>query len=476
MPQGRSNKLVVTVAPGKRSLSSSPLSSPIAFLRARFQGPKSPRPESPSDVIEVDHGDGVEPEVARKQREIASFLGKAVSPASRELAPAASPAVPVTLAEAVKPLTREVVEACATMVASMYELDTAAADARVLFAPIEAHVESIQWASATLEVHGVLDVSLPPFGYAVVQMGGVSTMLLLWRGSHTIMDWVSDVDATPVVSRRWSRDGKSPIRAHGAYVSLCENDLAAHEGRIVSLMLEHKVQRMILTGHSLAGGLAHVGHLFVRGQIEQGAAPWNQLDRGVHVSTLGFAAPMTILSEPSLAQLDPDVHGESHAILADLNANAVNVVYGVDVVPRLPGCLGYLNEVLELSMPMLVEKAVDEVGTKVHLPSYLKRLLARALSARDGLREAYMQVKGSKDVETLVEVMIRFDHVGRVLHYPQGETPGTLQVYEGKRIKEVLGEGPGAPLTTAKDLEALAHELEAAHQRSYAMFKLSARV
>ena len=95
--------------------------------------------------------------MARKQREIASFLGKAVSPASRELAPAASPAVPVTLAEAVKPLTREVVEACATMVASMYELDTAAADARVLFAPIEAHVESIQWASATLEVHGVLD-------------------------------------------------------------------------------------------------------------------------------------------------------------------------------------------------------------------------------------------------------------------------------------------------------------------------------
>ena len=79
-----------------------------------------------------------------------------------------------------------------------------------------------------------------------------------------------------------------------------ENTFSLHEDAIVDLIEKYEVERAFITGHSLAGGMANVAHLIVRGQLKKEHSPWAKLDGKVTWLACTFAAPQTIVRTTSL--------------------------------------------------------------------------------------------------------------------------------------------------------------------------------
>jgi hypothetical protein len=98
--------------------------------------------------------------------------------------------------------------------------------------------------------HGFLKDSVPQLAIAV----SGDALILAWRGSTTLLDWASDASYAPVSSSRWN-DVAPNVRAHSAYTLLVESDLAIYEETIISEIRKRKLKQLILTGHSLAGGI-----------------------------------------------------------------------------------------------------------------------------------------------------------------------------------------------------------------------------
>jgi hypothetical protein len=136
---------------------------------------------------------------------------------------------------------------------------------------------------------------------------------------------------------RWS-DETEDIRAHGAIVNLVEHAFSLHEDAIVQLIEKHKVERAFFTGHSLGGGLANVAHLIVRGQLKKAGSPWAKLDGKVTWLACTFAALQTIVRVYKSPEDKP-------SLIGDMDESSYNIVYGCDVVPRLPGMLTFISEI-----------------------------------------------------------------------------------------------------------------------------------
>lgn len=94
--------------------------------------------------------------------------------------------------------------------------------------------------------HGELDTALPRFVAAVTG----TTMFLVWRGTATTENWLTNVNISPVVSNRWVNTSKN-VRVHGGFLSCIENDLATHESALVKIMRDKGITQVITTGHSL---------------------------------------------------------------------------------------------------------------------------------------------------------------------------------------------------------------------------------
>ena len=55
------------------------------------------------------------------------------------------------------------------------------------------------------------------------------------------------------------------------------------------------VTRAFITGHSLAGGMANIAHLFVKAGAKKAGSPWAKLDGKVTWLACTFASPVTIV-------------------------------------------------------------------------------------------------------------------------------------------------------------------------------------
>ena len=53
--------------------------------------------------------------------------------------------------------------------------------------------------------HGILQATTPSFAVAVIP--SLTTLVLVWRGSVTKMDWIVDFSVAPVLSSQWSTCG-----------------------------------------------------------------------------------------------------------------------------------------------------------------------------------------------------------------------------------------------------------------------------
>ena len=250
-----------------------------------------------------------------------------------------------------------------------------------------------------------------------------------------------------LAASRWSGETKH-IRALGGYVNLVENTFSLHEDEIVKLITDHGVKRVFFTGQSLGGGIANVAHLCVRGQLKKAGSPWAGLD-GVTWLAYTFASPQTIVRK-----YEPE---PPPCLMADLDDSSYNVVYGCDAVPRYPGMLKYLGDIVEIVAPDILVDIVDEkvehtkyVGTLLKwLPFFNNRAKKKLDTAVDGTAEAAVEFLKEKG---LAEVMGRYTHTGTVM-YKESESQAYVPLKGKAKIQEKLDVRGDAfdTLVTSKD-------------------------
>ena len=213
----------------------------------------------------------------------------------------------------------------------------------------------------------------------------------------------------------------------------------------MKLIKKHEVERAFFTGHSLGGGLANVAHLVVRGQLQKAGSPWAELKNiKLALSACTFAAPQTIVR---LYEADPPPQ-----LVVDLDASSYNIVYGCDAVPRLPGMLKFMGDLVEKVVPKVLTKKLEEKKA-AHLPWWaMFRNLAGSKAL--GVVENKLKDKGVgaavrflKD-KGIAEVVRHYTHQGTVVYLAPGavkyvqlkgaEINETLDV-NGKAFDELLG-------------------------------------
>jgi cytochrome oxidase Cu insertion factor (SCO1/SenC/PrrC family) len=169
--------------------------------------------------------------------------------------------------------------------------------------------------------NGELAETTPPMAIATTG----DTMIIGWRGSSTLMDWVMDFAFAPMASRSWMHTAPC-VRAQGGYCALVENYMGKHESFILSQIQSRGIKELLLTGHSLAGGVAQVAHCFIEGERLSPRSPWNACTRAMKslaVRCISFSAPMTTVN---LCRNDK----ASTKFLQNVGNNMANIIYESD--------------------------------------------------------------------------------------------------------------------------------------------------
>eukprot|EP00545_Synedropsis_sp_CCMP1620_P002599 CAMPEP_0119012762 /NCGR_PEP_ID=MMETSP1176-20130426/7492_1 /TAXON_ID=265551 /ORGANISM="Synedropsis recta cf, Strain CCMP1620" /LENGTH=488 /DNA_ID=CAMNT_0006965785 /DNA_START=36 /DNA_END=1502 /DNA_ORIENTATION=- len=257
------------------------------------------------------------------------------------------------------------------------------------------------------EQHKKLEATTPPF---VVVVTG-QTMICGWRGSSTLMDWVMDFAFAPVASSRWIKSAKS-IRVQGGYCSLVESDLSLHEDAIIEEIKKRGIQELILTGHSLAGGVAQVAHLCIEGSRANAYSPWSASDlKHLVVRSVAFSAPMTTVN------IDRANDAESVAFVNHVGTNMCNVIYESDPVPRGYAHVTFIQEVLENAIPQVVKG--------VRVPGIFKRMLRVQGRVQKAVGKA---IEGNTDVIKIAEY---YRHIGKVIYYEDDKSKPVTYIDKG---------------------------------------------
>ena len=203
----------------------------------------------------------------------------------------------------------------------------------------------------------------------------------------------------------------------------------------MELIEKHKVERAFFTGHSLGGGVANIAHLVVRGQLQKAGSPWAKLEGKVAWSACTFAAPQTIVRLYESEKTPP--------LVVDLDASSYNVVYGCDAVPRLPGMLKYMGDIVEKAVPKVVMSKLEEKKdeyvdtlswyTKLAAEPALDKGLDVVGNQLDGVPTAAVRFLKDKGI---AEIVRHYTHQGTVVYL----APGALEYVQlkGAEIKKTL--------------------------------------
>jgi len=195
------------------------------------------------------------------------------------------------------------------------------------------------------ENNGIFQVTNPPCVVVIADQ----TMIIGWRGSTTAMDWDRDFGFYISSSFRWQNVAKV-VKVQGAYISMIDEFMATNEELILQTIKEKNITEIILTGHSLAGGVAQVGHLWIEGSMNSDYRPtttsypgWEELYGKVIVRTIAFEAPMTTvyLKSPTNDLLNQ----KGIEFIQKCGANMCTTCYQMDVVPH---CYGEMNWAFDL--------------------------------------------------------------------------------------------------------------------------------
>jgi len=272
------------------------------------------------------------------------------------------------------------------------------------------------------EDHDSLNLVIPPF--VAVRTG--NTMILGWQGTSTTMNFVTDVHIPPASSLRWNGISKD-IKVQGGFYSNVENDLANHEADLVKFMEDNNITEVITTGHSLGGGMAQVGQVCIRGEIEREGSVWKTYadklasnGKELKVKTVAFSAPMSIVNMAN-AQ-DTKVKN----FLKKIESNSCNIIYSTDPVPRGYGYLSFIDAIAKELIPQVLDEMIDE---KVPLPVlWLSNVFDAQHKAEDKAEGIYDNI--TKSLGDITDVCLKFRHYCKIISYDNDiATPMILKDY-----------------------------------------------
>jgi hypothetical protein len=309
---------------------------------------------------------------AKKKLKLSGLLGKAPSSDPTKI----TNAPPLAMTGVDPALTR----ICAKISGLMYGADPKA-DIK-----LETEVEVLKF-----EDHGELAATTPPFIWAVKE----KTLIMGWRGSQTIMDWMTDFHAAPVTSARWKTN---QIRVHAGFLAMVESDFVLFEKDLVAQIVARGITEVIFTGHSLGGAMAQVAHLIVEGQLlTEEKSAWDSLKK-VTFRTISFSAPMSVVILKGVD--DPD----AKTLLSNVSKNVCNIIFGNDPVPRIFSMVEFL---LDLA---------NDVGGRSKVPmSFVKKFVFPAQLRK--LLEDGVDLQSQSGSAALLRILFLYRHLGKIVYY-----------------------------------------------------------
>lgn len=261
--------------------------------------------------------------------------------------------------------------------------------------------------------HGIFNATSPPF---IVTLTG-KTMILGWRGTHDYSDVLTDVCACPHASFAWKKHAKY-IKVQSAMAAIVIDDFLENGDEIIKLAKQHEVTEIITTGHSLGGALAQIGHLTLRGLIEDKSSEWNELD-GISIKSVGISAPMSIV-------LTKKPNRETEKFIDDLKDNSSNVVYKNDPIPRGYGFLSF------------IEEGIDDLSEDSS-NAMLGGLFSKLLRVDKKVDDMIAKVKDGEKTKGLLKVFSRYIHLGNLIYYADENGKPRVLTDKGAFFKNTLG-------------------------------------
>jgi len=286
---------------------------------------------------------------------------------------------------------------CATMSQQCYELHDDAIDVFKL------STKEHETEAFITDKHDIFQTTNPVFGAAVCG----ETMILAWRGSNTVNDFINDAAFSPCASVAWKDHAKS-LKIQAAMTSLAMNDIAMYEDTIIAECKKRGIKEIVTTGHSLGGGIGQCAHTIIRAQMQTKSNSWAELDGEVNIRSVIFAAPMTTVLIDNFSK-------ETESFMEEIDANSCNLIHSNDVVPRGYGYLTFVQDLLRDCIPFLKKLAVEK--------SPVNGIVTRALLRRfQGFQERGTEaVTNNKNFQDNVLVCGEFVHPGKIVYYESHE-------------------------------------------------------
>lgn len=249
------------------------------------------------------------------------------------------------------------------------------------------------------------------------------TLVLAYRGTVTIADMVNDIRMTSV--EPWKP--YKGLEVQRAYYNLIKTQYFggshSHKKDIINYVNGNyskvlnrtekngtPIKRILITGHSLGGGLAQVTHFCLTAK----GGDFDDLvsvieENKVQVQTVAFAAPMTtVLSNPSKETED--------FLDNSIRDNMRNICFKTDPVPRGYANIGFILDLLEdIKDKFLAAKSEEDAKQIEKCLSFFKEGL---------LPWAAYFLEGQMD--SVLDQAKKYQHVGKVLYYDrEGERPAS---------------------------------------------------
>lgn len=269
-------------------------------------------------------------------------------------------------------------------------------------------------------------LSSNPPTFAAVITG--STLILCWRGSTTLRD----VLASAVFGSKvpWQNKG---LRVQGVYFDYIEGYFKNHAQDVINYIDGNyskepnrtatdgtPITKIILTGHSLGGGLAQVAHLFMTVPDNYDLA---EKVKGVDLRTVAFSAPMTII--------DNQDDEATTTFIKAIEPNMRNLFFNADIVPRIYGNLKFVSDCAEafvkeqqLSEP--VKQLVESESAKRIKESSKQFADALVLFNKWILEQSRDKIKEAES----------YRHIGKLIYYKDASSEPAVYVDTGGDSRE----------------------------------------